>query len=605
MKKKFIALIALTVSLSACKIEVYTPSNENSSEESFVSETSQQSDESTESIESIQGSEDSKSEESSESQQQSETEPSTDPIERIDNYYSTLTSWENGEDLKNKLHTIIRNGYHALPYNWDSNSCADQSLTDFETVDVVYSDVDLLKTSTDAKFYGWQREHAYAASLMTCLTTSDAVKAPGRSTDFHNLFASYGNANGARGNKNLGIADKTDSSYIGPGNDANGISNTSSDKVNFEPADEDKGRLSRAIFYMVTMYNEQEKVTVSSTEYTYEALKVVEEPVLYDKTNPQYSIGNLSTLLNWSDSCNVDRLEFQHNESVYFHKVGDYAQGNRNPYVDYPELVDYAFGSKKNQSGKLSDLTASYKALRITEDEVANYAIKNAKRNYFVGDEFTSDDISFVKVKNDFTYENVNSIEVTPYTFTETDATNQIKTLNFNTPMNNLKFIAYVKHGGLESCSYQYTFTGSAAGTPLNPIKNKAATDNELTLDGVAWIIRWDEGAIGTGSAENGTKFGNGTTPVKNLSFITKESVTIDKAYISLNAASKQTYKLTIKVGDETIVNNMTINYNSAGPLAYGVSLETSKTGRLSFLLSEVTSGAATVQTLAMNVVNA
>ena len=78
-------------------------------------------------------------------------------------YYDTLVSWSNGEDLKNQLHAIIRNGYTAISYtksskqNYDTNIHADHSKYDFEYLDVIYSKNDTFKSDTNK---GWQREHA-------------------------------------------------------------------------------------------------------------------------------------------------------------------------------------------------------------------------------------------------------------------------------------------------------------------------------------------------------------------------------------------------------------------------------------------------------------
>ena len=65
-------------------------------------------------------------------------------------YYGKLT-WENGEDLKNKLNAIIRDGYTALTYddpNWETNAYADHSYDDFEYLDVVYSNKHVFYTNS-------------------------------------------------------------------------------------------------------------------------------------------------------------------------------------------------------------------------------------------------------------------------------------------------------------------------------------------------------------------------------------------------------------------------------------------------------------------------
>ena len=151
---------------------------------------------------------------SSSSSGNSQSSSGVDPQTAYEGYYSSLVSWTDGEDLKNQLYTIMRNGYQPLSYatpNYETNINADHTKYDFEYLDVLYTSENMYKTDTNKK--GWQREHAFCASLMCGTTTSDAVKMKGRATDFHNLFAADGSANGSRGNKNYGMADTTASNY--------------------------------------------------------------------------------------------------------------------------------------------------------------------------------------------------------------------------------------------------------------------------------------------------------------------------------------------------------------------------------------------------------
>ena len=64
-------------------------------------------------------------------------------------------------------------------------------------------------------------------------------------------------------------------------------------------------------------------------------LKVVENP-RYDRGNI-FEMGKLSTLLKWSKEDPVSKWEMQRNERIYEY------QGNRNPFVDYPDLADYLY----------------------------------------------------------------------------------------------------------------------------------------------------------------------------------------------------------------------------------------------------------------------
>ena len=209
----------------------------------------------------------------SSSQISSSDKPSTPAYE---GYYNDLTSWSNGEELKTKLNVISHKTYKALNYtapNYQTNINADHSYYDFEYLDVIYSETDVYKNETNK---GWQREHAFCASLMCGSLTAEAVKRVGRATDFHNLLAASASANSSRGNKNYGNADKSSESYQNR-TTQNGKDGYSFDSLNFEPADKDKGRVARAIFYMAMMYKDDELDEVNNV--VMKGLKIVEEPV--------------------------------------------------------------------------------------------------------------------------------------------------------------------------------------------------------------------------------------------------------------------------------------------------------------------------------------
>ena len=248
---KSLTLITTLLALTSCgcakqKSETFS----SSSIESITS-----SEESSSSVISSSVEESSSSEEQSSSSEQSSSEiPET---HYYDGYYDTLVSWTDGEDLKNQLNAIIRNGYTPLSYiksskqNYDTNVHADHSKYDFEYLDVIYSENHTFKTETNK---GWQREHAWCASLMCGSVTGNAVNCKGRATDFHNLFAANASGNQSRGNKNYGYADVLAPSYTTRFMTDDGNDGYSYDEIIFEPGDIDKGRLARAIFYMATMY---------------------------------------------------------------------------------------------------------------------------------------------------------------------------------------------------------------------------------------------------------------------------------------------------------------------------------------------------------------
>jgi len=119
-------------------------------------------------------------------------------------------------------------------------------------------------------------------------------------SDLHHLFPADSKANGIRGNYDFADVDgdpleNCDGSYYGVEKWQGG---------NFEPPKEHKGNVARALFYFSVRY----KIHINDSEEAY--------------------------LREWNNQDPVDEEEMQRNDTI--HKI----QGNRNPFVDYPELAD-------------------------------------------------------------------------------------------------------------------------------------------------------------------------------------------------------------------------------------------------------------------------
>ena len=506
-------------------------------------------------------------------------------------YYASLVSWNNGEDLKNQLNTIMRNGYQPLSYvksnkqNYDTNVHADHTKDDFEYLDVIYSKYNSVKTDTNK---GWQREHAWCASLMTGSQTGSAVLCKGRATDFHNLFAANASGNQSRGNKNYGYANKQADSYKSDNLTDNGNDGYSYDSSIFEPANIDKGRLSRAIFYMATMYKDEELDT--SNNVTMKGLSIVEDPVTYVAgNNCAFAIGGLSALLEWNNKYAVDYLEMQHNISVYSDadNPDGVAQGNRNPFVDYPELADYVYGSKKNSPGTLTRVRASASYLGCTEEGVSHYALKEAKRDFSYGDTLTSADYTVVSVNKNYTYSPVtanitNSLD--NHTFIESDGESTNATIT--TPINNISYrINLDPMGNSSSGTLMVTTTGIDKKTP-NVDQDVSYGDIPFTFNfSTSYGSVSTEGMTINNISAGGITVGSTSRVLTSLTIATKESYTVDAVYIKAQAGNaSSTYSLVIKVGD-TFVKNHTVNSSNNWKL-FGGALDQPMTGKISFVFS-------------------
>lgn len=556
------------------------------------------------------------------------------------NYYGDLT-WENGEDLKAKLHDIISVDKNSLYYinrsskaNWESNQNADEYLYDYSYVKGVYNNEPILKTSTNS---GWQREHAFAASLMTGFSTGDAVKAyGGRATDFHNLFAASAGANGSRGNKNYG--------YVNPDSiELSSKENCLYTKKAWEPADDDKGRLARAIFYMDVMYNKVESVDVPET-WTYrgsdigaeghtgatksvrvnvdeKALSIVEGNVNYSRislndfmysekvatntiveyyrsliraeqpdleatdydlfrelayerylnTAMPYAIGNRSDLIKWS-SYPVDMYEVQHNKSVYSDssEIGGGVQGNRNPFVDYPQFIDYIYGDLKDQPGSISMLTPSYLDLGMSEDEIHHYAVESETLPAFEsGTKPTAADFHIKAVKNDLTEGtlDLSKIHVEDYTFTDDDVATG-KVITITTDKNTLYVPCKVTSDAVityDTCAYHYKASSGIKDNFLDPNGQKIYTGTTYvaTLNSEVFDVTLGQnnsttfqnisnGGVTIGSTTSGKEINTFTIQTRN------SYNSIDAAYFYGSPSSKMTITYKIYVNDVEVLSGET-----------------------------------------------
>ncbi len=138
-------------------------------------------------------------------------------------------------------------------------------------------------------------------------------------SDIHHLFPTYQNWNSTRSNHPFGeINDSQTTKWMRGTSDQSNIPSSSIDEYSessgsvFEPREDHKGNVARAIFYFYTMYPTQ--------------------------AGDISRIGDLDVFYQWHLQDPVDAAEQARNEAI------EQYQGSRNPYVDYPELVARAWG---------------------------------------------------------------------------------------------------------------------------------------------------------------------------------------------------------------------------------------------------------------------
>ena len=122
------------------------------------------------------------------------------------------------------------------------------------------------------------------------------------------------------------------------------LGTTMSSEDVFEPQDSDKGDIARAIFYLVARYNflsGEDPDGISSDNPNLEIVQdnTVRAGYTSDATNTGKQ-GILTDLLEWHHLDPVDDFEIKRNDILY----RNYTY-NRNPFIDFPDWVDYIWGT--------------------------------------------------------------------------------------------------------------------------------------------------------------------------------------------------------------------------------------------------------------------
>ena len=264
-------------------------------------------------------------------------------------YYASLEGLS-GAALKQALQDIIVNPsevhLHSYADMWDIIRVADTNPLNSGEIWDMYLEVPMSKIDqqTGSSIVGkWNREHIfcqsrggfevamgdYADGISIWNNTSAASTVDGVS-DAHHIRAENGQENSSRNNKNYGIVNSS-TVYAGPASTQGSW----------------HGDVARASFYMAVRFNGLNVVNGDPSEY------------LPSTTTSSGNIGDLATLLSWNVSDPRDDYEMNRNNYVQTW------QHNRNPFIDYPLLADYIFGSQYGQPWFSALASASFEVSEV------------------------------------------------------------------------------------------------------------------------------------------------------------------------------------------------------------------------------------------------
>ncbi|MBR5457116.1 MAG: endonuclease [Bacteroidaceae bacterium] len=253
------------------------------------------------------------------------------PVSAQKEYYTSIDGTKGGESLKTALYNLIKN-HKKISYG----SGADKTWGAFYTTDAVvengkrrvldmYSGEKRYFGSKGEAVSGMNIEHSVAKSWWGG-TSNNAY------CDLHHLNPSDQDANSRKSNYPLGeltsITWDNGVTFVGKAN-IDGKSQNA-----FEPHDDYKGDFARTYMYMFTCYQDL------TWEYTW---------MNYEKsTYPTLKPWAVQLLLKWHKEDPVSEKEVNRNNAVYE------VQGNRNPFVDYPQLAEYVWGDSINYTFHLN-----------------------------------------------------------------------------------------------------------------------------------------------------------------------------------------------------------------------------------------------------------
>ncbi len=189
-----------------------------------------------------------------------------------------------------------------------------------------------------------QREHSVPKSWWKYQGSVEYTPAY---SDMWNLYPSDGAANQAKQNYPFGETRTTiyDNGVTKVGAPKAGFGGGSS--LVFEPDDRYKGDFARAIFYMATVYDD---------------LHWVYDYMFVSNSYPTLVPWAVNMLLQWSRQDPVDQKEIDRNDYV------EQYQGNRNPFVDFPELAEYIWGLRTTETFIIADQENTGQTPPITGD---------------------------------------------------------------------------------------------------------------------------------------------------------------------------------------------------------------------------------------------
>ena len=267
-------------------------------------------------------------------------------------YYNSLNGKQDSQ-LREALTALVYSKHTTnVGYTWDFN---DIDIVGGEVLDMYSTCV--WTSSQQGKNYsgicdGYNREHIVPQSLF-----NESLPQKG---DRHHLFLTDGKVNQERSSYPFGETTVT-TGFSGIANSDKALGKLGTSSGNFtgtvyEPDDEYKGDIARAIMYMAIRYATTSQCRVGTGSTNAYPVTTWGGQMFSNSLSTNYGLSNaaVAVYMAWHRADQPSAKEIARNNGV------EALQGNRNPFIDYPDLAEYLWGNKKNTAVVLDNLTPTF-----------------------------------------------------------------------------------------------------------------------------------------------------------------------------------------------------------------------------------------------------
>ena len=275
---------------------------------------------------------------------------------QVDSYYTNSYSFDalsamTGNTLLRSLRDLVTDTHH---YKSTYKNCLEYATkSDCENGDGVSVNLIYTGYSATASDYitendtGWNREHIWPQNL-------GGYQTSGAGADMHQIRPADQKVNSTRSNYKYGYVTGGNNVYGSITSDLPGgiRSNRNSQTGNyFEPLDNAKGDVARMVLYMYVRYGDDSRYKCSDVTIVFQSVDV---------------------LLEWCALDPVDTWEMGRNEVIAA------IQGNRNVFIDYPELAWLLF-DKEIPAGLITPSSGIHPSAPETCDHSATGIVRKTE----------------------------------------------------------------------------------------------------------------------------------------------------------------------------------------------------------------------------------